>query len=517
MNKFLKVGGRLGLGFGALIVFIVVLGFFGLSRLATLHDDFENVVKREYVKISLINTMRDAVRYQAVAVRDIALQEDFSAKKSETKLMKAARGQYAAAAEELHKLVTDETGRRMLESIKQAEAKVQPALETVVGHALVDERAEAGTALRDVLRPLQVELLGELEKMLTELNRVSNEAVDNARDSYESARRFMLVLMLASIAVGAGVALMTARSITAPLDSAVAVAERISRGDLTAHIVTARTDELGRLLNAMSSVNDNLTRIIAQVQAASQGIAMGSGQIAAGNMDLSTRTETQANSLQQTASSMEQLTQTVRHNADNAQQGNVLVAAASEIAGEGGEVVGQVVQTMGAITESAKKITDIIGVIDAIAFQTNILALNASVEAARAGEQGRGFAVVASEVRNLAQRSATASREIKVLISQSVEQVESGSRLVDTAGQTMDKILSSVARVKDIMGEISTASTEQSRGIEQINRAILQMDHVTQQNVALVEEAAAATTSMQHQADKLAELVGVFQLDKHAA
>jgi methyl-accepting chemotaxis protein len=266
------------------------------------------------------------------------------------------------------------------------------------------------------------------------------------------------------------------------------------------------------LLEALKDMNESLVRIVGEVRAGTNTIALASTQIASGNVDLSSRTESQASSLQMTASSMEELTSTVKHNADNATQANKLAATASEVAVKGGSVVSQVIATMGAINESAKKIVDIIGVIDSIAFQTNILALNAAVEAARAGEQGRGFAVVAAEVRSLAQRSAAAAKEIKTLISDSVEKVEAGTKLVDQAGSTMDEVVMSVRHVTDIISEIAAASHEQTSGIEQVNQAIIQIDDVTQQNAALVEEAAAAASALQDQARSLSTVVSVFKL-----
>ncbi|MBC7415460.1 MAG: methyl-accepting chemotaxis protein, partial [Herminiimonas sp.] len=281
-------------------------------------------------------------------------------------------------------------------------------------------------------------------------------------------------------------------------------------------IVVNSTDETGRLLQALKDMNANLQKIVAEVRSGTDTIATASSEIASGNLDLSSRTEQQASSLEETASSMEELTSTVKQNADNARQANGLAMTASEVARKGGSVVAEVVQTMGSINASSRKIIDIIAVIDGIAFQTNILALNAAVEAARAGEQGRGFAVVASEVRNLAQRSAAAAKEIKSLIGDSVEKVEIGTKLVDQAGATMGEIVDSVRRVTDIMGEITAASQEQTAGIEQINQAITEMDNVTQQNAALVEEAAAAAESLQDQAANLSQVVSVFKLDHNS-
>ena len=328
-------------------------------------------------------------------------------------------------------------------------------------------------------------------------------------------------LMLAVILLGVCASIVSGwfllRSITGPLLQAVTLAGRVAQGDLSSDITVTSRNEFGQLLAALRDMNGSLIKIVGSVRESTGTIASASREIASGNLDLSSRTEQQASSLETTASSMEELTSTVKQNADNARTAHTLAVSASGVASKGGAVVAQVVDTMGSINESAKKIVDIIGVIDGIAFQTNILALNAAVEAARAGEQGRGFAVVASEVRNLAQRSAGAAKEIKTLIGDSVEKVASGARLVNQAGETMDDIVESIKRVTDIMGEITAASAEQTTGIEQINQAIAQMDEVTQQNAALVEEAAAASQSMQEQATSLADAVGVFKLDARRA
>jgi methyl-accepting chemotaxis protein len=318
-------------------------------------------------------------------------------------------------------------------------------------------------------------------------------------------------LVLSAILVGFSV--MIARSITRPLNEAVKIAKTVAAGDLTSHIALKQSrDETGQLLHALREMNESLVRIVTEVRTGADTITNATGEIATGNMDLSSRTESQAGALEETASSMEELTSTVKQNADNSRQANLLAKKASEVAVEGGMVVSQVVETMGSINESSRKIVDIIGVIDSISFQTNILALNAAVEAARAGEQGRGFAVVAAEVRTLAQRSATAAKEIKLLIDNSVQKVDMGSRLVNQAGSTMDHVVDSIKRVTDIMSEITAASQEQSAGIEQINQAIIEMDDVTQQNAALVEEAAAAAGALQDQASNLTQVVSVFKL-----
>jgi methyl-accepting chemotaxis protein len=322
-----------------------------------------------------------------------------------------------------------------------------------------------------------------------------------------------VIIALAIVAVVAGMGLMFTRQIVKSLRSAVKISQAISLGDLRYRIETPSKDEVGQLLLALTGMNKSLVRIVRAVRSGTAGITATSEQIATGNQDLSLRTERQAGSLEETASSMEELTSTVQHNAGNARQASLLAKSASDVAVKGGAVVSQVVNTMDAINGSAKKIVDIIGVIDGIAFQTNILALNAAVEAARAGEQGRGFAVVASEVRNLAQRSAAAAKEIKMLIDDSVEKVDAGTKLVGSAGSTMQEIVESIKRVADVMSEITMASDEQTSGIEQVNQAILQMDEVTQQNAALVEEAAASAVSMQDQAGDLEQVVSVFKLN----
>lgn len=339
-----------------------------------------------------------------------------------------------------------------------------------------------------------------------------------AKEYAEAQSNYNSIFLVSSTVISLGVLLaviigfLLIRAIVGPLNEAVAVANAVASGDLTSRIEVHSTNETGRLLQALKTMNENLINLVSKVRTGTDQIATASGEIASGNTDLSQRTEEQASSLEETASSMEELTSTVKQNADNARQANQLAAGASEVAVKGGAVVGQVVQTMSSINESSKKIVDIISVIDGIAFQTNILALNAAVEAARAGEQGRGFAVVATEVRTLAQRSAAAAKEIKELISDSVAKVENGTRLVDEAGTTMDEIVIAVKRVTDIMSEISAASHEQSSGIEQVNQAVTQMDEVTQQNAALVEEAAAAAESMSDQAQALAQAISVFKL-----
>src|SRR6201996_5106108 len=357
-------------------------------------------------------------------------------------------------------------------------------------------------------------LLGEAgKKIAAESASVSTSAAAQAH----RASLVSIVLMLVAGAAGIVVGMWFSRRITRPVDYGVGVAESIAAGDLTSRVRVSGNDEIAQLMKALSVMQDSLSHVVGDVRSNSESVATASSQISQGANDLSARTEEQASALQQAAASMDELSSTVRQNAENAMSANQLALGASTVARKGGDVVGEVVETMKGINDSSKRIVDIIGVIDGIAFQTNILALNAAVEAARAGEQGRGFAVVAGEVRSLAQRSADAAKEIKSLISASVERVEHGTQLVDRAGETMAEIVNSIARVTDIMGQISAASTEQSTGVGQIGEAISQMDQATQQNAALVEESAAAAESLKDQAHQLVQAVAVFKLEGRAS
>ncbi len=347
--------------------------------------------------------------------------------------------------------------------------------------------------------------------------RVAKQEFDDSQKRFAMVRNISIGTIIFGVLLACFMAFWLIRQIARPLAEAVQIAKSVADGDLTQKITVDSTNETGQLLQALKDMNESLANTVSTVRRGTETITVASGEIASGNADLSSRTESQAGSLEETASSMEELTSTVRQNADNARQANQLVVSASEVAVKGGSVVSQVVTTMGSIKDSSRKIVDIIGVIDSIAFQTNILALNAAVEAARAGEQGRGFAVVASEVRNLAQRSASAAKEIKSLIDDSVNKVDVGSKLVDQAGSTMEEIVTSVKHVADIMSEITSASQEQSDGIEQVNQAISQMDEMTQQNAALVEQAAAAAQSMQDQAVELSRAVSIFRLNGNSA
>jgi methyl-accepting chemotaxis protein len=425
----------------------------------------------------------------------------------------------------------EKTAARSTELVKQ----IEPLLEGPEEHALFNRIVELRKAYTDskvkaikaradgdaeaaerILNQEYIPTSDAYEGKQAELVKMQQDHIDAIAKDIDNANRnsARMIMVLAGVAVlfGAVCSWLLARAIVDPIRKAVDVAEKVAAGDLTQQIDVAGTGETAALLRSLRHMNDGLVAIVSQVRSGTDTIATASAEISAGNMDLSSRTEQQAGSLGTTASTVEQLTGTVRQNADNARQASQLSIAASDIATQGGAVVDQVVQTMGAINDSSKKIVDIISVIDGIAFQTNILALNAAVEAARAGEQGRGFAVVAGEVRTLAQRSAAAAKEIKQLIVDSVSKVEDGTKLVDQAGATMSEVVDSIRKVSDIVAEIASASGEQSTGIEQVNRAIADMDSSTQHNAALVEESAAAATALRDQADKLAEVVSLFRI-----
>ncbi len=354
-------------------------------------------------------------------------------------------------------------------------------------------------------------LLGQMAQM-SEIAAQAGAKGAQAQAEFVTVRSWSMVLLALDLAVAVVLCIWLAAEVARPIHQAVLVARRVAAGDLSTKIDSSARGEAGLLLRTMQEMNDKLVGMIVQVRAGTESITCGAGEISTGSTDLSARTEQQAASLEETASSMEQLTVTVKQNADHAHQASKLAVSASEVAVKGGEVVSEVVGTMASINDSSKRIAEIIGVIDGIAFQTNILALNAAVEAARAGEQGRGFAVVASEVRNLAQRSAAAAKEIKALIDDSVEKVNAGTLLADKAGNTMNEVVTSVKRVTGIIGEIADASAEQTTGIEQVNQAIAAMDQATQQNAALVEEAAAAAASMRDHAGNLNRVLGAFVL-----
>ena len=516
----MKVRNRLIAGFSVLVLLLLVVTIIGLNQMAQIQNRLTEIVNENNVESRHATTMRTTVTDRLIAVRNVMLLTDPVQMQPEVERIKVQADKYATAEQSLNKMFAETASataeeRAHMAEIKLMETTALPLLAKVAALSQQNKNAEAIDVLFKELRPAQRAWIGAISSLIDLEEKLNVDAASAAASGYATARTLMLSVAAAAILVGIAIALLITRSLVSQLGGepghAAEVAAKIATGDLGVH-VEVRPNDQSSMLFALRQMRDNLSSIVGQVRSGTDTIATASSQIASGNLDLSSRTEEQASSLEETASSMEELTSTVKQNADNARQANALAVSASEVAVKGGAVVAQVVDTMGAINTSAKKIVDIIGVIDGIAFQTNILALNAAVEAARAGEQGRGFAVVAAEVRNLAQRSAAAAKEIKTLIGDSVEKVDTGARLVDQAGHTMEEIVASVKRVTDIMSEIMAASQEQTAGIEQINQAIAQMDEVTQQNAALVEQAAAAAQSLQSQAGSLSQVVSVFQI-----
>ncbi|MGK5070963.1 methyl-accepting chemotaxis protein [Janthinobacterium sp. RT4P48] len=512
-----SIGVRLGLGFAVILLFSMVITGISVWRLHDVAVSTRNMMELPLAKERFISDWY--AKIDSGVRRTTAI-----ARSSDTTL-----GAYFAEEAKQSSVVSGELQKKIEALISSPEEKELFRLVSEQRKVYLDSRAqvsklkadgheaEAEQAFQNIFVPGSTKYLKVVNDMLQH-QRASIDATAREIDEVASTSRNLL-LTLAALALAFGVvcAWVLTMGIVRPLRTAVEIARKVADGDLTAQIDASAKDETGQLLLALKDMNTSLLNIVSEVRSGTDSIATSSTQIAAGNQDLSSRTEEQAGSLEETASSMEELTSTVKQNADNARQANQLAASAAQVAVKGGDVVAQVVGTMESINASSNKIVDIISVIDGIAFQTNILALNAAVEAARAGEQGRGFAVVASEVRNLAQRSASAAKEIKTLIGASVEQVNAGSMLVAQAGSTMNDIVDSVQRVSDIITEITAASSEQSVGIDEINRAIGQMDAVTQQNAALVEESAAAAESMQHQAHSLAQVVSVFKLNGQQA
>jgi methyl-accepting chemotaxis protein len=507
-----KVGTRLAAGFGLVLLLLVGVTALGISRLGAVNGSTELIVKDRYPKVALANGMLDGINETAIMLRNILIMKDPAMIEEEKKQIVKRREEVESRLAELDRLLSTPKGKEIFKSIQDAHAKFHAGQTEYL--KLIDEghKEAAAEVLIKKVGPDQQKYFDQVRALVALGGKLMDKSGAEADEQYRSGVAIMLGLAGAAILAACGFAWWVTRSITRPLNDAVRVARMVASGDLTSRIEVKTNDETGQLLQALKDMNDSLVKIVGEVRSGTETIANASNQIATGNLDLSSRTEQQASSLEETASSMEELTSTVKQNADNARQANGLATTASDVASKGGAVVSQVVETMGSINESSKKIVDIISVINGIAFQTNILALNAAVEAARAGEQGRGFAVVASEVRSLAQRSAAAAKEIKTLIDNSVEKVDTGSKLVGQAGATMSEIVDSIKHVTDIMGEITASTQEQSRGIEQVNQAITEMDNVTQQNAVLVEQAAAASESMQEQAGQLVQVVSTFKL-----
>ncbi|WP_426145315.1 methyl-accepting chemotaxis protein [Polaromonas sp. DSR2-3-2] len=508
----MKIGTRLGAGFALVLVMMVALIMVVLASLSSIGGSTRQIIEKEWVKADSAHIINATMRANARRTMELFFVQDAAQASMINQRIETNKKSINDAVQVLEALMYTAEGRALLADFKEKRARYVQSFGKVSKLLAEENKAEATKVLTGETLPTLDSVQDNLRSIVELQRKMVQASGADVEQRIVSTRNLMIGLGLLAVLMGSAFAWWTTRSITRPIHKAVKVAQTVAAGDLSSHLEVTTKDETGQLLQALKDMNSSLGHIVGQVRTSTDTIATASGQIAAGNQDLSSRTEEQASALEETAASMEELTSTVKQNADNARQANQLAVSASSVAVKGGAVVSQVVQTMEAINTSSKKIVDIIGVIDGIAFQTNILALNAAVEAARAGEQGRGFAVVAAEVRSLAQRSAAAAKEIKTLIGDSVDKVGEGSRQVAEAGKTMDEIVDSVRRVTDIMAEITAASQEQTQGIEQINQAITQMDQVTQQNAALVEEAAAAAQSLQEQAGGLSQVVSVFQL-----
>ncbi|GAB3244883.1 methyl-accepting chemotaxis protein [Chitinimonas naiadis] len=512
-----KIGVRLGAGFGFVLVLMVIMLVVSFSRMQSLSDNMDQMVNHRAKRLKQANDLIDTVNKRAIASRDIISITDAAGIRAQKSAYEKSLTDFRDLTDKLAQTSKSESSKQFLARVKQINDETLSTTKPAMDLAEVNTE-ESNKKAMDILissaKPLQDKMIAEVNDFIVSQEEQMNQEYQQSVKDYEVARNTLLALAVAALALGAFAGWWITRSVVNPVRLAVRIAEGVAGGDLTQKIETDRNDETGQLIKALKAMNDGLLQIVGDIRTSVETINTASQEIAAGNIDLSQRTEEQAASLEETAASMEELTSTVKQNAENAREANRLAEGASTIAQKGGEAVGQVVTTMAEINDSSKKIVDIIGVIDGIAFQTNILALNAAVEAARAGEQGRGFAVVAGEVRSLAQRSAAAAKEIKSLISDSVDRVTAGTAQVDRAGITMEEVVGSIRKVTSIMGDISNASAEQSSGIEQVNTAVTQMDEVTQQNAALVEEAAAAAGSLQDQASLLMEAVNRFKLDQ---
>ncbi len=515
--KNLKLGARLGLGFALVLLLMALVTALNIVRLSQQDQVSQTLATELYPKASASQQLSYVTLDIARVVRNLIILSDEAQMATNKAVMDKSIAQTADNIATLERLAETPEERALIQEIKTNSEAYLAFSRDVAALGLQNKNLEGQQLLFSPRYATQGAYLASLKKMVDLQEKNMKEGGAAAHEAYLQARAMVLVASVIAALVAVGCAVVITRSITAPIQDAVDAADRVADGNLSQPIHTDARDETGDLLRALQRMQENLVRTVSTVRGNAESVATASAEIAQGNEDLSRRTEQQASALEETAASMEQLGGTVRQNADNARQASQLAQEASDVAVKGGDVVNQVVDTMKGINESSRKISDIISVIDGIAFQTNILALNAAVEAARAGEQGRGFAVVASEVRSLAGRSADAAKEIKQLISTSVERVDQGTALVDQAGHTMEEVVSSIRRVTAIVGEISAASREQSEGVAQVGEAVTQMDQATQQNAALVEESAAAASGLRVQADQLVQAVAVFQLAQGAA
>lgn len=523
--KGLKVSSRLALGFGLVLALLALLSALGFYSEKTLYTKLDEIARINNTEGTLANALKSTVRDRAIAIRNVALLTDQSQITQQIARIAAQDKTYQDTYDKLGQIFAQESGttereHRLFAQLKIDEGATKPIWVNAINLAQANDQAGATEVLIKQAWQKTSDWISRLDELANFEDELNEQAAAEAAATYATINSVTWAVIALAMAIGVVAAILITRSILRQLGGepadAQTVAREIAGGNLMVEMHLTEGDT-GSLMASLESMRRNLSEIVTGIKVSAESISVAAGEIAQGNVDLSQRTEEQAASLEETAASMEELTSTVRQNTDNARQGSTLAATASQIAAAGGEAVQKVVSTMEDISNSSTRVAEIISVIESIAFQTNILALNAAVEAARAGEQGRGFAVVAGEVRTLAQRSATAAKEIKDLISASVEHVSAGSRLVHDAGGTMNEVVRSVQRVTDIIGEVASASTEQSTGIEQVNVAVNQMDEVTQQNAALVEQASAAAQAMADQAQSLRDAVAIFQVKPQIA
>ena len=516
--KNFKLGPRLALGFGLVLMLLVSVSVLGLVRMTEVQDRLEDITFVNNKQASLAGVMQNAVNQMAVRSRDVILYDGVR-KRGARDGVNQARKSYDVAEEELGRMFstradTTQEEHNLFSKLKTIKAATLPLITKVVELGTSDMGEDAARLQGTQVDGPQREWLETLVLLVDLVSKHSTQAALDAQGDFESSRVLMVTLCGIGLGLGIIAAWFITRTISVPIAEAVRIAQTVSAGDLTSRIEVTTKDETGQLLLALKAMNQGLVKVVSTVRSSSDSIATGAGEIAAGNQDLSQRTEEQASNLQETAASMDQINSTVQSTAATARQATQIAGTATAAAMKGGAVVHRVVTTMEAIAGSSRKVSEIIGVIDSIAFQTNILALNAAVEAARAGEQGRGFAVVATEVRTLAGRSAQAAREIKTLIAESAAEINSGTAHVAEAGKAMDEIVAQVKQVGELIAAISTATSEQTVGIGQVTNAVSQLDQVTQQNAALVEESAAAADSLNSQVGRLTESVSVFKLSE---
>ncbi|MEI7180722.1 methyl-accepting chemotaxis protein, partial [Pectobacterium carotovorum] len=507
-----RIGYRLGAGFSFLVLMLLVIGSVAISKLSDFHEKMDEIVSQNYPLTVKSNKLIDELNGYLNNQQLLLLLKSESEINKQLTLNKERSGTISELMEYLNQSVNDDKSVAVLRDISDIRRDFLGSANKLSSLVLAGNTDAAAEEYFNVTRVTQAKYISKVNEFIDIQDDKMSSSAQAVGDSYKNALMVLATIIIISALAGLIIASLITRSVTQPIQEALGVAENVAKGDLTSEIYTDRKDETGQLLSALNNMNSSLRQIVSQVRDGAETISSAASQIAAGNQDLSARTEEQASSLEETASSMEQLTSTIRNTADNTTQATDLAASASETVKKSGAMMETVTQEMRGIRDSSQRMAEIIGVIDGIAFQTNILALNAAVEAARAGEQGRGFAVVASEVRALAQRSATAAKEIKELIDDSFKKVQDGMGLVEETGVTMNSLVANVQGVTGLISEIAQASREQSDGINQINLAVGQIDTTTQQNAALVEESAAAALSLQDQANSLARTVSVFNL-----